>query len=80
MHHNDIAKKLTTVMSQVLKLPEESISPDSSRKNLEPWDSLKHLNLMLALEDAFEVEFSDGEIASIDTFEALVQSLQAKRT
>ena len=79
MQREEVVKKLTTVMCQVFKLPGESIAPEASRKNLEQWDSLKHLNLMLALEDAFEVEFSDGEIASIDTFEALAQSLQDKQ-
>ena len=80
MQREDVEKKLTTVMCQVFKLPGESIAPQASRKNLEQWDSLKHLNLILALEDAFGVEFSDNEIANIDTFEALVHSLKAKQS
>lgn len=80
MLRKDIEKKLATVMCQVFKLPGESITPEATRKNLEQWDSLKHVNLMLALEDAFGVEFSDNEIATIDTFEVLVQTLQAKQS
>ena len=79
MQTDPLEQKLSRVMCQVFRLPGESIAPEASRKNLEQWDSLKHLNLMLALEDAFGIEFSDNEIASIDSFAVLAQALRAKQ-
>lgn len=73
-----IEQKMRKVMGQVFKLPVESIAADASRENLEQWDSLKHLNLMLALEDALGVEFSDAEIAEINSYQGLVTALRHK--
>ena len=80
MQADDVEQKLMTVMCQVFKLPSEAIAPEASRKNVEQWDSLKHLNLMLALEDAFDVEFSDNVIATIASFNLIAQTLRAKRS
>ena len=80
MQTDTVEKRLRSVMCQVFKLPGEAITPHASRKNLGQWDSLKHLNLMLALEDAFGVEFSDNEIAAIDSFGALAETLRAKQS
>ena len=40
--------KIKEVMSVVFEIPLESISDDSSYDNIENWDSLRHLNLILA--------------------------------
>jgi acyl carrier protein len=69
---------ILATMAKVLKVPLQEISPDVSRKNFATWDSLKHMNLMLALEDEFQIEFSDREIAEIDSLAALVNCVRAK--
>lgn len=79
MASDAIEDRLRNVLSQVLKLPRESIGLGSSRKNLAQWDSLNHLNLMLALEDEFGVEFSDNEIASIDSLRSLAETLRGRQ-
>lgn len=78
MQGNVTEQKMRKVMSQVFKLPEQSIAEDASRENLAQWDSLKHLNLMLALEEALGVEFSDTEIADIDSYQGLLTALRDK--
>ena len=78
MQSDATEQKVRKVMGQVFKLPVESIAADASRENLEQWDSLKHLNLMLALEDALGVEFSDSEIAEINSYQGLVTALRDK--
>ena len=78
MQSDATEQKVRKVMGQVFKLPVESIKADASRESLEQWDSLKHLNLMLALEEALDVEFSDSEIAEINSFQGLVTALRDK--
>ena len=41
---------------------EIDITDESSPDNIESWDSLKHMNLIIALEEEFEVTFTDNEI------------------
>lgn len=38
------------------------------RINCEKWDSMNHLNLVIELEDTFEVEFEPNEISLMKSF------------
>jgi len=42
----------------------------------EPWDSIAHINLVLAIEQEFRVSFTPQEAASVDSFEAMVSFLE----
>lgn len=50
--------KLRQVISNVLGVPLDSIDDDSSPDNIEKWDSLSHLNLVMAIEAEFNVELT----------------------
>lgn len=43
----------------------ESVKEDSSPDTIEVWDTLKHVSLILTLEEEFDIPFSDEEIAEI---------------
>ena len=74
----DIESRTRVVMGKVLQIPPQSISVDASRETLAAWDSLKHMNLILALEDEFGVEFNDQEIAGINSLNLLLETLRIK--
>lgn len=48
------------------------------REDLESWDSLGHMRLVSALEEAFSVSFSIDEIEGLTSVAAIVQTLSAK--
>ena len=75
---SDIERRTRVVMGKVLQIPPQDISVDASRKTLAAWDSLKHMNLILALEDEFGVEFNDQEIAGINSLKLLLEALRIK--
>ncbi len=77
---SDIVNRTLTVLAKVLQIPVQEITTDDSRKNLAAWDSLAHMNLMLALEDEFGIEFSDQEIADCDSLPLLLDILRSKHT
>lgn len=52
-------------MAQVMNVPIESVKEDSSPETIETWDSLKHMSLILTLEEEFGVQFSDEEIVKM---------------
>lgn len=74
----DLQARLLATMAAVLTVPPASLSAETSRDNLAAWDSLKHMHLMLALEEAFGVEFDDAELAGLASVQALQDSLAAK--
>ena len=63
--------KIKEVMSAVFEIPLESISGDSSYDNIENWDSLRHLNLILALEEEFEVSIPDEEVGNLVNYKLI---------
>ena len=63
--------KIQQVMSAVFEIPVESIADDASSDNIENWDSLRHLNLILALEEEFGVSIPDEEVGNLVNYKLI---------
>jgi acyl carrier protein len=63
--------KIKQVMSLVFEVPLESIADDASSDNIENWDSLRHLNLILALEEEFGVSIPDEEVGNLVNYKLI---------
>jgi acyl carrier protein len=61
-------KKLIQLMAAVLKVDESAITPDASMDTLKSWDSLRHMNLVLAIEEEFNVSIPDEDAANITSY------------
>ncbi|MBA94479.1 MAG: hypothetical protein CMP21_01790 [Rickettsiales bacterium] len=68
---NDIAIKIKNIMAIVFQISVESIHDDTSSETLKEWDSINHLNLIVALEEEFSMEFSEDEILIMLNVEAI---------
>jgi acyl carrier protein len=55
---------LHEVVARALKVPVASVDDSSSPETLRRWDSLRHLDLMTAIEAAYDTRFSPEEIIS----------------
>jgi acyl carrier protein len=62
---------LRQVMADVFGLAPEAITEDASIDSIDAWDSLKHLNLVLALEERFAVSFTEQETVEILNYELI---------
>ncbi len=67
---------LKQVIASVLGVPVETIGPDASSDTIPGWDSLKHMNLVLALEQTFGVEIPDEDAAEITSYALIKVVLQ----
>lgn len=65
---------------EILKLVFELEKVDEScaQVNCEKWDSLKHLELVVEIESAFNVELEPEEIAEMKSFKDIKRILQGK--
>ena len=52
-------------MSAVFEISTGEINDESSPDTIESWDSLKHMNMVVALEEEFNVQFTDDNIAEL---------------
>lgn len=67
--------KLKSVIANVLKENEENITDSASTKTLKSWSSLKHVDLILAIERTYAVKFSTAEIVRLQSFKDIVAAL-----
>lgn len=78
MDESDIYTRLTEIFADVFD--DESISPTPalSAKDVDGWDSLTHIRLILTVEKAFKVKFSTSEIGRMETVGDLVTLIKAR--
>jgi len=70
--------RIKGIFSDVLSVPIEKITLSTSPKTIETWDSLNHLNLVLALEQEFAVEFVPEDIDQLLSVEQAVILIEEK--
>ena len=73
---NKLEDRIKNVMSSVFELPVEQINENSSPDTIGSWDSLKHMNLIVALEEEFGMEFSDDEIMETMNYKLIVKIIE----
>lgn len=66
-----IKVKIFKVMSSVLEVEVTSLNEDSSIDNIENWDSIRHLNLILALEEEFSITIPDEEVGDLVNYKLI---------
>lgn len=75
-------ERVRAIVADIFNLPLDRVRADSSPDNIEAWDSLQHLNLVLALEQSFGVQFTPEEIEqllSVELIAALIEEKAAVR-
>jgi len=55
--------KLTTLAARVFGVDAGTLSDDSTNRTTPNWDSARHIELLLTIEVAYEVQFSMAEIS-----------------
>jgi acyl carrier protein len=73
-----LKEKVFEIIAQVMNVPIESVKEDSSPDTIETWDSLKHMSLVLTLEEEFDVQFSDEEIVKMLSVGLIMDVLSRK--
>lgn len=58
---------LYTILSGVLNIPVNIISEDSSADTIATWDSISHVNLILALESQYGIQLDPAEAMDIQS-------------
>ena len=68
--------RVKTVMASVLEVDAAAITDDASMDSLPAWDSLRQMNMVLALEEAFGVSFPDEDAANATSYKLIVLVLE----
>jgi acyl carrier protein len=74
----EVLERVRGVAADVFMLPEEQLRPESSPENVECWDSVQHLNLVLALEQQFDLQFEPEEMDQMKSIGQIAALLSGK--
>lgn len=73
-----VHSRVSAIVADLFERPLAEIRPESSPDTIEAWDSLQHLNLVLALEQEFSIQFTPEEIEQLLSVE-LIAALVAEK-
>ena len=65
-------------MADTFDLDELAVSPETTASDVEEWDSLSHIRLVVAIEREFGFKFSNAEIEDMDNVGDLIRAIEAK--
>lgn len=71
-----MTEKIISIISKISKLNENEIQNSQNVKGL--WDSFSHLELVLQLEEEFQIMFEPEEIAEMTTINKVISAVEEK--
>jgi acyl carrier protein len=71
-------QRIKSVMASVFTCDVSEIGENASPDTIEQWDSLKHMNLIVSLEEEFGVTFSEDEIVEMLNYKLIRETLKGK--
>ena len=78
MMESDVIEKMNPIFQDVFDDETIVVTPATVAADVEGWDSLAHIRLIVALEQAFAVRFSAAEASSFENVGQVVSSIIAK--
>ena len=71
----DLFDQVQHVIATTLKVTPDKISRETSDKDLASWDSIAHVNLIMGLEQTFDVLLEVEEFAQLTSVPAILEYL-----
>lgn len=71
-------EKLNGIFRTVFDNDEINLRPDMTASDVDGWDSLSHVNLILAVEKGFGIRFTQRELLTFKNVGDLLQSIERK--
>ena len=60
-------QKVKELLAEVLQMPSAAITDELAMKDVDAWDSLKHIELIVSLEQTFDLQFTFDDIVAMQS-------------
>ena len=71
-------RQVRQVIADVLNIPVDHVKPELSPQEADGWDSVQHLNLVLAIEEAMGIQLAPEEIEGMQSVGDILRIVQQK--
>jgi acyl carrier protein len=78
MDEPQIYSRLTQIFEDVFDADSIKLSPELTAKDVDGWDSITHIRLILTIERAFKIKLSTSEIGKLENVGGLVAVIKAR--
>lgn len=78
MTREKVYEQLNEVFRDVFDDDSITVNDSTTAADIEDWDSLEHINLIVSVEKSFNIRFNMGETASMKNVGAMVDLILAK--
>lgn len=78
MDRNELLSQINTIFKDILDDEEVVVNETSTANDVDDWDSLTHIQLVVAIEKHFKIRFTSKEIQSWKNVGEMLTSIQNK--
>ena len=73
-----IKEKVHNIFEVVFGVSKKTLKPDSSPDNIDAWDSAKHIDLIMTLEEEFDIQFDEDSILEMLSLKTIIDAVEKK--
>ena len=78
MKKEEIYERLTNVFRNVFDDESLEINENTTSSDIEDWDSLEHINLIVAVEQEFGIKFNMGEVTTMKNVGEMAKIIESR--
>jgi acyl carrier protein len=78
MSIEEIIKQVNEIFIDVLDNPDIVVNFETTSSDIEEWDSLNHIQLVVAIEKHFKIRFTAGEIVGFSNVGEMCEGIKSK--
>ena len=78
MTNEEIRTKVAALLGDIVDMPELKLSDATTADEVDGWDSINHVKLIVAIEKEFKVKFTTEEISAPESVGQLVSLISSK--
>ena len=78
MRKEEVYERLNKVFRDVFDDESIVVKPETTSKDIEDWDSLEHINLVVAVEQEFGIKFNMGEVTTMKNVGEMVDIIMSR--
>ncbi len=71
-------EQVREIMQDVFDVDDLEVTPATTAEDIEEWDSLSHIRLVVAIERRFKIRFKNAEIVGLQNVGELVEAIDGK--
>ena len=69
-------EQIKKIMTEVFEIESSLVNDEISQKNTGQWDSLSHLNLIVEIEEEFDISFTPVQIGSMTSLKIIMEEIK----